>query len=127
MSVLETLKKRQAIHDRRADGLTQSQLQIEFNVARATVRDWLARHRPTDAEIEDCRRRLQAPGLDETGNVGFKARFAPGLFAELRKEAEEQNASTNAVVANAVALYLECMKRARAGSTMPVNVLGYRA
>jgi predicted HicB family RNase H-like nuclease len=127
MSILETLKKRQAIHDRRADGLTQSQLQIEFNVARATVRDWLARHRPTDAEIEDCRRKLQAPGLDKTGNVGFKARFAPDLFAQLRQEAEQQNASTNAVVANAVALYLKCMKRAREGGSEPVDVLGYRA
>lgn len=127
MSVLETLKKRQLLHDRRSNGLSHSQLQSEFNVARATVRDWLDRPRPTDAEIDDCRRRLQAPGLDVTGSVGFKARFAPALFAQLRQEAEQQNASTNAVVANAVALYLACMERARVSGSKPVDVMGYRA
>ena len=126
MTCLETLQKRQRIHDRRADGLTQAQLQQEFNVARGTVRDWLARPRPSDEEIEQARLLLRAPGLDATGSVGFKARFNPDLFAQLRDEAYQQNASTNAVVANAVALYLACRERSRTGSTEPVNLMGFR-
>jgi orotate phosphoribosyltransferase-like protein len=127
MTKIETLRKRQQIHDRRADGLTQSELQEEFDVARGTVRDWLARPRPTDEEIEAARLMLRAPGLDGTGSVGFKARFDPDLFAELRDEANQQNASTNVVVGNAVRLYLACTRRARRGSSEPVNLLGFRA
>lgn len=125
MTKLETLKKRQQVHDRRAAGLTQSELQDEFDVARGTIRDWLARPRPSDEDIKRARLLLRAPGLDVTGCVGFKARFDPDLFAQLRDEADRQNASTNVVVGNAVALYLNCMRRLRRGSTEPVNLMGF--
>ena len=126
MTSIETLQKRQQMHDRRADGLSQAVLQQEFNVARGTVRDWLARPRPTDEEVEQTKHLLRSPGLDATGCVGFKARFNPEVFAQLRQEAEQQNASINIVVANAVALYLSCMERRRTGGTEPVNLLGFR-
>jgi hypothetical protein len=127
LTKLEVLKKRQQMHDRRADGLSQSGLQDEFDVARGTVRDWLARPRPTDEEIERARLLSRAPGLDATGSVGFKARFDPDLFAQLRDEANQQNASTNVVINNAVGLYLDCMKRLRTGRKDPVNLRGFRA
>jgi transcriptional regulator with XRE-family HTH domain len=127
LTKLETLKRRQQMHDRRnSDGLTQSQLQDEFNVARGTVRDWLARPRPSDEEIERVRRLSGTPGLDATGCVGFKARFAPDRFAKLRHEVDLQNASTNIVINNAVELYLACMERIRTGSADPVHLLGFR-
>ena len=43
----ETLRKRQRCHDMRDEGMSQRQIQQVLNASRATVRDWLARERPT--------------------------------------------------------------------------------
>jgi len=127
MQKLDTLRLRQKVHDRRTEGLTQSQLQEEFNIARGTVRDWLARPRPTDEEIEEVKRALWRPELNQGGQVNFKARFEPALFEALRQEAEDQSTSANRIIGHAIRLYLDCMGRLRRGSDEPVDVLGYRA
>lgn len=122
-SPLQTLLMRQQCHDLHAQGKTQRQIQAELNIARATVRDWLSRPRPTDEELAE----LPANKTDITGQVGFKSRFDPELFARLRAEADAQGAATNKVIGCAVRLYLDCMERARNGGQEPVQVLGYRA
>lgn len=119
----ETLRKRQQCHDMRAEGATQRQIQAVVNVGRATVRDWLSRPRPTDEEVAA----LPINKPDITGQVGFKSRFDPELFARLRAEAELQGAAVNKVLGCAVSLYLDCCERARNGSQEPVNVMGWRA
>jgi hypothetical protein len=126
-SPVETLRMRQRCHDMRAKGATQRQIQAVVNVGRATVRDWLSRPRPDEDEIERTRAATANPKTDITGQVGFKSRFDPELFARLRAESEMQGAATNRVIGCAVALYLDCMSRARAGGGEPVSVLGYRA
>jgi hypothetical protein len=93
-----------------------------LNIARATVRDWLSRPRPTDEDVAE----LPTVKTDVTGQVGFKSRFDPEVFARLRAEAEVQGAATNKVIGCAVRLYLDVMDRARAGGGEPVEVLGYR-
>jgi len=122
----ETLHRRQQCHDLRAQGKSQRQIQEAVNVSRAAVRDWLAQARPTDQQIADALAAAASPAVDVTGQVGFKSRFDPELFARLRAEAEAQGAATNKVLGCAVRLYLDCMARARANGTEPVNVLGYR-
>lgn len=118
----ETLRKRQQCHDLHAEGKTQRQIQAVLNVARATVRDWLSRPRPTDEELI----LLPASKTDITGQVGFKSRFDPDLFARLRAEAELQGAATNKVLGCAARMYLDVMQAARAGGDWRVDVLGYR-
>jgi hypothetical protein len=118
---------RQRCHDMRAEGATQRQIQAVVNVGRATVRDWLSRPRPDEDEIERTRAATANPKTDITGQVGFKSRFDPELFARLRAESELQGAATNRVLGCALRLYLDVMQRARAGGGEPVEVLGYRA
>jgi hypothetical protein len=119
----ETLRKRQQCHDMKAEGATQRQIQAVMNVGRATVRDWLSRPRPTDEEVAD----VPVNRVDITGQVGFKSRFDPELFARLRAEAELQGAATNKVLGCALRMYLDVMARARSGGQEPVDVRGYRA
>jgi UDP-N-acetyl-D-mannosaminuronate dehydrogenase len=119
----ETLRKRQQCHDMKAEGATHRQIQAVMNVGRATVRDWLSRPRPTDEEVAA----LPVNKTDITGQVGFKSRFDPELFARLRAEAELQGAATNRVIGCAVMLYLDVTDRARSGGQEPVDVRGYRA
>lgn len=126
-SPVQTLLMRQQCHDLRAEGKTQRQIQAVVNVGRATVRDWLSRPRPTEDEIERTRATTAHPKTDITGQVGFKSRFDPELFARLRAESELQGAATNRVIGCAVRLYLDVMARARSGGGDPVQVLGYRA
>lgn len=126
-SPVETLRMRQRCHDLRGESRTQREIQAVLNVARATVRDWLSRPRPTEDEIERTRATSGSPKTDITGQVAFKSRFNPELFARLRAKAEIQGAATNRVLGCAVMLYLDCMSRARAGGWEPVDVLGYRA
>jgi hypothetical protein len=64
--------------------------------------------------------------VDITGQVGFKSRFDPELFARLRAESELQGAATNRIIGCAVRLYLDCLSRARAGGQEPINIMGYR-
>jgi hypothetical protein len=118
----ETLRKRQQCHDMKAEGATHRQIQAVINVGRATVRDWLSRPRPTDEEVAE----LPVNKTDCTGQVGFKARFDPELFARLRAEAELQGAATNRIIGCAVRLYLDCLSRARAGGQDPIDIMGYR-
>ena len=117
----ETLRKRQQCHDMKAEGATHRQIQAVMNVGRATVRDWLSRPRPTDEEVAD----VPVNRVDITGQVGFKSRFDPELFARLRAEAELQGAATNKVLGCAVMLYVDVMARARAGGGEPIEVRGY--
>ena len=126
-SPVETLLKRQQCHDLRAEGNSQAQIQAVVNVSRAAVRDWLSRPRPTEEEIERTRATTAHPKTDITGQVGFKSRFDPELFARLRAESELQGAATNRVLGCAVRLYLEVMERARADGGEPIHVWGYRA
>jgi hypothetical protein len=126
-SPVETLRMRQRCHDMRAKGATQREIQAVVNVGRATVRDWLSRPRPDEDEIERTRAATANPKTDITGQVGFKSRFDPELFARLRAESELQGAATNRVLGCALRLYLDVMQRARAGGGEPVSVLGYRA
>jgi hypothetical protein len=119
----ETLRKRQQCHDMKAEGATQRQIQAVMNVGRATVRDWLSRPRPTDEEVAD----VPVNRVDITGQVGFKSRFDPELFARLRAESELQGAATNKVLGCALRMYLDVMARARSGGQEPVDVRGYRA
>jgi hypothetical protein len=126
-SPVETLRMRQRCHDMRAEGATQREIQAVVNVGRATVRDWLSRPRPDEDEIERTRAATANPKTDITGQVGFKSRFDPELFARLRAESELQGAATNRVLGCALRLYLDVMQRARAGGGEPVSVLGYRA
>ena len=126
-SPVQTLLLRQQCHDLRAEGKTQREIQAVVNVGRATVRDWLSRPRPDEDEIERTRAATAHPQTDITGQVGFKSRFDPELFARLRAESELQGAATNRVLGCAVRLYLDCMERARNGGQEPVQVLGYRA
>ena len=126
-SPVETLRKRQQCHDLRAQGNSQAQIQAVVNVSRAAVRDWLARPRPTEEEIERTRATTAHPQTDCTGQVGFKSRFDPELFARLRAESELQGAATNRVLGCAVRLYLDVMDRARADGGEPIHVWGYRA
>ena len=126
-SPVETLRKRQQCHDLRAEGNSQAQIQAVVNVSRAAVRDWLSRPRPTEEEIERTRATTAHPKQDITGQVGFKSRFDPELFARLRAESELQGAATNRVLGCAVRLYLEVMERARAGGGEPIDVWGWRA
>jgi len=124
---IETLRKRQQCWDLRDEGKSQRQIQEIVNVGRATLREWLARPRPTEEDIEQLRATLASPQTDVTGQVGFKTRFSPELFARLRAEAEVQGAATNKVIGCAVMLYLDCMDRARSGGQEPVNVMGFRS
>jgi hypothetical protein len=126
-SPVETLRMRQRCHDMRAEGATQREIQAVVNVGRATVRDWLSRPRPDEDEIERTRAATANPKTDITGQVGFKSRFDPELFARLRAESELQGAATNRVLGCALRLYLDVMQRARAGGGESVSVLGYRA
>jgi hypothetical protein len=126
-SPVETLRMRQRCHDMRAKGATQREIQAVVNVGRATVRDWLSRPRPDEDEIERTRAATANPKTDITGQVGFKSRFDPELFARLRAESELQGAATNRVLGCALRLYLDVMQRARAGGGESVSVLGYRA
>jgi hypothetical protein len=126
-SPVETLRMRQRCHDMRAEGATQRQIQAVVNVGRATVRDWLSRPRPDEDEIERTRAATANPKTDITGQVGFKSRFDPELFARLRAESELQGAATNRVLGCALRLYLDVMQRARAGGGEPISVTGYRA
>jgi hypothetical protein len=126
MTPIEALRKRQECHDLRSGGHTQRQIQEMLNIARATVRDWLGRPRPTEDDIAQARSTYGAPQTDITGQVGFKSRFNPELFAELRAEAELQGAATNKVIGCAVQLYIDVMTRARAGGGEPIQVRGYR-
>jgi hypothetical protein len=119
----ETLRKRQQCHDMKAEGATHRQIQAVMNVGRATVRDWLSRPRPTDEEVAD----VPVNRVDITGQVGFKSRFDPELFARLRAESELQGAATNKVLGCALRMYLDVMARARSGGQEPVDVRGYRA
>jgi len=123
---VDTLLRRQQCHDMRAAGATQRQIQAAVDAGRAAVRDWLSRPRPTDEEIDSVRHSHANPQTDSTGQVGFKSRFDPTLFARLRAEAELQGAPTNKVIGCAVALYLDCLERARTGGTEPINIMGYR-
>jgi transposase len=127
LSPVEILQRRQHCHDLHDGGADYAQLQLEFNVSSATVRDWLARPRPTDDEIERTRATTAHPKTDITGQVGFKSRFDPELFARLRAESDLQGAATNRVLGCAVRMYLEVMARARAGGGEPIDVLGWRA
>lgn len=120
---IETLRRRQQCHDLGAEGKSQRQIQAVLNISRATVREWLSRPRPTEEEVAA----LPINKTDITGQVGFKSRFDPELFARLRAEAELQGAATNKVLGCAVGLYLDCMSRARSGSQEPVDVMGWRA
>ena len=126
-TVAETMRKRQACHDLKAQGKSQREIQEAVNVSRAAVRDWLAQSRPTDAAIADALAAAANPNTDATGQVGFKSRFDPELFAQLRTEADLQGAPTNKVLGCALRLYLDCMSRARAGGEEPVDLWGWRA
>ena len=127
LTPVEALRRRQECHDLRSGGATQGQIQQTMNIARATVRDWLGRPRPTEDDIAQARSVYAAPQTDITGQVGFKSRFNPELFAELRAEAELQGSATNKVLGCAVRMYLDVMARARSGGQEPVDVRGYRA
>ncbi len=127
VSPVETLQRWQRCHDMHAAGASYADLQGALNVSVVTVKSWLTRPRPTDEEVEAARDTSAKPKTDITGQVGFKSRFDPELFAELRAEADAQGAATNRVIGCAVRLYLDVMARARAGGGDPVQVLGYRA
>ena len=120
---IETLRRRQQCHDLGAEGKSQRQIQAVLNISRATVREWLSRPRPTEEEVAA----LPVNKTDITGQVGFKSRFDPELFARLRAESELQGAATNRVLGCAVMLYLDVTDRARSGGQEPVDVRGYRA
>ena len=120
---IETLRRRQQCHDLGAEGKSQRQIQAVLNISRATVREWLSRPRPTEEEVAA----LPINKTDITGQVGFKSRFDPELFARLRAEAELQGAATNKVLGCAIRLYLDCLERARNGGQESINILGYRA
>lgn len=124
---IQILEKRQQAHDLKAQGLLNREIQLKLDIGRAALADWLLRPRPTDEELNQLRRAVLSPKVDYTGQVAFKSRFDPGLFAQLRQEATIQNTSTNRMLGCAVMLYLECMKRTRDGSVEPVNILGFRA
>jgi len=126
-TIAQTLRRRQRCHDLRAQGRSQREIQEAVNVSLAAVRDWLAQSRPTDQQIADALAAAASPAVDVTGQVGFKSRFDPELFARLRAEADVQGTHTNKVLSCAVRLYLDCMARARTGTAEPVNILGYRA
>ena len=123
----EILQRRQRCHDLNDSGADYGQLQLAFNVSSATIRDWLARPRPSDEDIAAAREEHTSPKTDITGQVGFKSRFDPELFARLRAEADLQGAATNKVLGCALRLYLEVMSRARAGGGEPIDVWGWRA
>ena len=120
---IETLRRRQQCHDLGAEGKSQRQIQAVLNISRATVREWLSRPRPTEEEVAA----LPVNKTDITGQVGFKSRFDPELFARLRAESELHGAATNRVLGCAVMLYLDVTDRARSGGQEPVDVRGYRA
>ncbi len=123
-SPLQTLLMRQQCHDLHAQGKTQRQIQAALNIARATVRDWLSRPRPTDEELAE----LPANKTDITGQVPLKMRFPPDLMAAMKAEAEAQGgAPLNKLIGCSLRLYLDCMERARTGIQEPVHILGYRA
>jgi transposase len=124
---VEALQRRQRCHDLHGSGADYGQLQQEFDVSSATIRDWLSRPRPSDEDVAAAREEHTSPKTDITGQVGFKSRFDPELFARLRAESELQGAATNRVLGCAVALYLDVMARARAGGGEPISVTGYRA
>ena len=124
---VEALRKRRQCHDLRAQGKSQSEIQAIMDIGRGAVRDWLSRPRPTDEEIDRVREASGHPKQDCTGQVGFKSRFDPDLFARLRAESEIQGAPTNRVLGCAVRLYLEVMDRARSGGGEPIDVMGWRA
>lgn len=48
----EIMRKRQQCHDLKAAGYSQRQIQLEINSTRDSVRQWLKRPRPTDADVE---------------------------------------------------------------------------
>ncbi len=127
ISPAQTLLNRQRCHDLHAEGMTNRLLQQELNASSVTIRNWLARPRPSDGAVEAARKEHASLKPDSTGQVPFKSRFDPELFARLRAEAEAQGAATNRVLGCAARLYLDCMERARAGSQEPVHILGYRA
>lgn len=126
LSPVEILQRRQQCHDLNAKGATNREIMQRMDVSTSSVRDWLSRPRPSDEEIEAARAAVAAPKTDITGQVGFKSRFDPKLFARLRAEAERQGTATNKIIGCAARLYLDCMDRARAGGGEPVNLLGYR-
>jgi transposase len=126
VSPVEALQRRQRCHDLYSSGADYGQLQQAFNVSSATIRDWLSRPRPSDEDVAAARDEHAKPKTDSTGQVGFKSRFDPELFAQLRAEADLQGAATNRILGCALRLYLDVMQRARAGGGEPVDVMGYR-
>ena len=124
---IQILEKRQLAHDYKSQGMTHKEIQLRVDIGRACLADWLRRPRPTDEEIADLKRSVLSPKVDYTGQVAFKSRFDPALFAALREESTTQNCATNRILNLAVMLYVDCMKRAREGSTEPINIMGYRA
>jgi len=127
LSPAQLLQRRQQCHDMKAAGATNREIMQQMSLSTASVRDWLGRPRPSDEEIAAAQVAATSPKTDVTGQVGFKARFDPDLFARLRAEAEVQGAATNKVIGCAVMLYLDCMDRARSGGQEPVNVMGFRS
>lgn len=127
LSPADILHRRQRCHDLHGSGADYGQLQLVYNVSSATIRDWLARPRPTDEDIAAAREEHTSPKTDVTGQVGFKSRFDPELFARLRAEADLQGAATNKILGCALMLYLDVMTRARAGGGEPIDVWGWRA
>lgn len=128
MTPSDTLQRRQRAHDLRAQGLSPRVIQQRLApVGLTTVKDWLKKDRPTDQDIAAALAREADPATDASGQVGFKMRFPPDLYAALKAEAQAQGgAPMNKVVGCAVSLYLACMERVRSGADHPVDLLGFR-
>lgn len=126
---VETLRMRQRVHDLKAaePRISIREMQRRFDISYASVRDWLARPRPTDEEVEACIYAVRDRAVDHTGLIPVKLRMEPEIHARLCEEMELQGAAKNRIINCAVLLYLDCMRRARGGGSEPVYLMGYRA
>jgi hypothetical protein len=112
---------RQAAHDLSAEGHKPTAIKALIGDASLpTIKRWLSMPRPTDEEVK------AGSAVEVNPNVQFHARLPADLVDALHAEANLQNTSANRVFACAAQLYLDCMERARAKSSHPVDILGYR-
>lgn len=129
LNEVETLKMRQRVHDlKRANpDMSIRVMQSELDLSYASLKDWLTRPRPTDEQIAARILDINNRRPDKTGQVPVKIRLEPEIHTRLREEMHTQGAAMNRIANCAIVLYLDCMERARANSSEPVNILGYRA
>lgn len=126
---IEVLRMRQRVHDFRDANpeMSISGLCAHFDLSYASLKDWLARPRPTDEEIAK-RSALKSSQISGASvQVPIKAWIEPDIYARVHDEMNRQGAARNRIINNALLLYLDCMDRARSNSGEPVNIIGYRA